>query len=142
MSQMSEKSVFMTFPRELVNEPVISRLIRGYNVDVNILQAQITPRTDGTMFAVFSGRLEDISNAIQYLEKRHVRLSFPAKRLLWSDSRCVSCGACVSRCIAGAFAVHPVTREVVFDSEKCIACKLCIPACSYGAIEPLTDGWS
>ena len=136
---MTHTSAFLKFPKSLVNEPVISGVIRDFDVEVNILQASITPEHDGQMFAFFSGERVAIDRAFHRLEQRHVRVILPAQSLVWDEELCVHCGACVGQCTSAAFTVDTASREVAFDADRCIACELCIQACSYGAVQPIGD---
>lgn len=136
---MIQKSAFLKFPKGLVNEPVISRVIRGFDVEVNILQASITPEEDGNLFAFFSGERKAVSGALNFLKERDVRVILPARHLVWDEDLCIHCSACVGQCPSSAFSIDERSREVSFDAERCIACELCVPACSYGAVEPISD---
>lgn len=136
---MIHENAFLRFPKGLVNEPVISRVIRDFDVEVNILQASITPEEDGHMFAIFGGERGAVNSALDFLREREVRVVLPARNLVWDEELCVHCGACVGQCPSSAFSLHEQTLEVVFDAGRCIACELCIPACSYGAVEPISD---
>jgi len=136
---MIQKSAIFDFPKSLVNRPIISELIKDCDIEVNILQARITPREDGHMFAILRGPEADVGMALDYLAGIGVRTTLPAKNLILDEDRCVHCGACVGQCLPSAFFVDPETQRVVFDSDKCIACGLCIPACSYRAIESITE---
>ena len=53
---MTQKSAILNFPKSLLDRPVVSQVIRKYEVEVNILQASITPEEDGRMFAIFRGK--------------------------------------------------------------------------------------
>lgn len=136
---MKKKSAILNFPKDLIDRPVISHIVRNFDVEVNIIQASITPEEDGRMFVIFKGEGTSIENALAYLEQSNVRVLLPTRNLIWDQVKCVSCTACVGQCGSGALTVEAVTYEVSFDSERCIACDLCIPACSYGAIESLGD---
>ncbi len=136
---MIQKSAILNFPKDLIDRPVISRVIREHDVEVNILQAHITPETDGHMFAIFSGKKAAVDGALEFLSASHVRVALPTRNLVWDRERCVDCTACVGQCPSAAFTVDEETREVSYDEKRCIACKLCIPACSYGAVESLSD---
>jgi ferredoxin len=136
---MIQKSVIMHFPRTLVDKPIISHLVRNCDVEVNILQAHISPDEDGHLFAILKGGRNEIRNALAYLQENGVRAILPAKNLVWDEKKCTHCGACVGQCLPSAFAVDAATRKVVFDAQRCIACELCIPACSYGAIESINE---
>lgn len=136
---MIQKSVILNFPRTLVDKPVISSVIRNYDVEVNILQAYITPDEEGQMFTLFKGQAPAVNRALDYLRENDVRTILPVKNLVWDDDRCVHCGACVGQCLSSAFTQDPVSHMTVHEAERCVACELCIPACGYGAIESIGD---
>jgi len=136
---MTKKSAILHFGRETVNKPILTDLIRGHDVSVNILQASITPEEDGTMFVQVDGEISEVEKAFGYLEKLGVRLIFPAKNIIWDDKMCTHCGACVGQCLPKALSVDSANGEVVFDTDKCIACELCIPTCPYGALESVSE---
>lgn len=51
---------------------------------------------------------------------------------VFSEERCVGCGACAERCHFGAFAVE--AGRTVFKPELCVGCGLCVSTCGAGAI--------
>ncbi len=136
---MFQQSAILNFPKLLIGRPVISYIVRNYDVEVNILQASITPEEDGHMFAIFKGDKGAVQDSLSYLRENQVRIVLPEKNLVRDESLCIHCSACVGQCISGAFTVHPETYEVVYEAEHCIACELCIEACSYGAIESVSE---
>ncbi len=132
---MITRRIVLHFPSRLVDQPIISRLVREFNLDFNILKASVTPREEGLLILEISGGDKDYKNAVDYLKKQGVKTQFLDQDVTRNEKRCTHCGACVSICPAGALVVDPLTREVAFLSEKCIACELCIPACPLGAME-------
>jgi Fe-S-cluster-containing dehydrogenase component len=136
---MTKKSAILHFVGDLVDKPVLSGLIRTHDVDVNILQASITPEEDGTMFVQMEGTSENVKGAFDYLKSMGVRLIFPAKNIIWDDVKCTHCGACIGQCLPKALSLDSNTGGICFDGDKCIACELCIPACPYGALESVTE---
>jgi NAD-dependent dihydropyrimidine dehydrogenase PreA subunit len=136
---MIQKSVILNFPSEVVDKPVLCTMIRMHDIEVNILQAYVSPEEDGKMFAIIKGDRGAVEGALGYLNGLGVRTIFPAMNLVWDEKKCVHCGACIGQCLPKAFYVDEPSRRVVFDGEKCIACELCVPACFYGAIEPVGD---
>jgi Fe-S-cluster-containing dehydrogenase component len=133
-----QRNVYLNFNNELVDKPIISDLIRKYEVDVNILEARITPNEEGSMFIQVSGTEENLDKAFGYLVSSGVRVTVRPKRLVWSEEICTSCGACVGHCLPRALDKDPATGKVSYEEDKCIACLLCIPACPYGAVEEAT----
>lgn len=136
---MIQKSVILNFPKSQVDKPVISSLIRSYDVEVNIIQAHVTPEEAGRMFTIFKGERAHVNKALDFLEENGVQAILPVKNLMWDEQMCVHCGACTGQCLSSALSLDTRTMEVVYDGEKCIACELCIPACSYGAVESISD---
>jgi ferredoxin len=136
---MIHKSVILSFPRSQLDRPVISTVIRSFDVEVNILQAHITPEEAGRMFTIFKGERTMVGRALDYLRSNDVQTILPVKNLVWDEERCVHCGACVGQCLSSAFATDTTSMRVVFDAGRCIACELCIPACPFGAIESIGD---
>ena len=130
-----QKNVFLRFSQALVDKPVISTLIRKYDVEVNILQATITPNEEGAMFVQLLGAEEKLEQSLGYLVGAGVDVMVKPRRISWNSDLCTSCGACVGHCLPKALFVNTENRRVEYDEELCIACELCIPACPYGALE-------
>lgn len=133
-----EKNIILSFPKDLIDQPLVSRLIKEKNIEINILQAHIT-QEGGLLFAIFKGDETAVEGAIDFLIQQQVRVTLPVTNLIWDQERCVHCGGCTGQCTTGALAIDPESFEVHYDGTSCIACKLCIPACSYGALESISD---
>ena len=129
------KRIVLRFSQRLVDRPIVSRLVKDYNLEFNILKASVTPEEEGLMVLELSGEQEDYDQGISYLTKTGVRIQSLSQDVIRNEERCTHCGACVTICPTGAFEVDPVTRQVNFHNEKCIACGLCIKACPPRAME-------
>lgn len=129
------KRVVLHFPHLLVDQPIIYRLVKDYDLVFNILRASITPKEEGLLVLEMSGEEEDYDKAVQYLNGFGVRLQPLSRDIRLNAERCTHCGACVTLCPTGAFVLEPSTRLLRFLDEKCIACELCIKACPPRAIE-------
>ena len=62
---MPQKSAIFHFKPETVDKPIVTDLVRKYELTVNILQAKITPEEDGTMFVTLSGETNKINSAMK-----------------------------------------------------------------------------
>jgi len=129
------KRIVLHFPKRLVERAIVNRLVRDYNLDFNILKASVTPDEEGLMVLELSGKQGDYDKGIRYLTKTGVRIQSLSQDVTRNEERCTHCGACITICPTGAFALDPVTRRVSFSGEKCLACELCIKACPPRAME-------
>jgi len=129
------KRIVLRFPRRLVDRPIVSRLVKDFNLDFNILKASVTPEEEGLLILELSGKQEDYDKGINYLTKTGVRIQSLSQDVTRNEERCTHCGACISICPSGAFEIEPLTRRVIFYNEKCLACGLCIKACPPRAME-------
>ena len=129
------KRIVLRFPKRLVDRPIVSRLVREFNLDFNILKASVTPEEEGLLVLEVSGKQEDYDKGIQYLTKTGVRIQALSQDVTRNEERCTHCGACITICPTGAFELEPSTRRVNFLNEKCLACGLCIKACPPRAME-------
>ena len=129
------KRIVLHFPRRLVEQQIICRLARDFNLEFNILKASVTPKEEGLLVLELSGEQKDYDRGIQYLTETGVRIQSLSQNVIRNEERCTHCGACITICPAGAFIIEPSTRLVDFSDTKCIACGLCIKACPLRAIE-------
>ncbi len=129
------KRIVLRFPKRLVDRPIVSRLIKDFNLDFNILKASVTPDEEGLLVLELSGKQEDYDKGIGYLTKTGVRIQSLSQDVTRNEERCTHCGACITVCPTGAFELEPLTRRVNFLNEKCLACGLCIKTCPPRAME-------
>ena len=129
------KRIVLRFPKRLVDRPIVSRLVRDFNLEFNILKASVTPEEEGLLVLEVSGKQEDYDKGIKYLTKTGVRIQSLSQDVTRNEERCTHCGACITICPTDAFEVEPLTRQVNFLNEKCLACELCIKACPPRAME-------
>ncbi|MBN1870967.1 MAG: 4Fe-4S dicluster domain-containing protein [Candidatus Omnitrophica bacterium] len=126
---MVSKRIVLTFPHNLLDKPVVYRLVKDFNLTFNILQARITPEEEGLLILELSGRKEDYEKGMKYLDDLGVKTQPLSKDVTRNEERCTHCGACVVICPSGALAIEEETRRVLFDPKKCIGCELCVKTC-------------
>ena len=129
------KRIVLHFPRRLVDRPIVSRLVKDYDLEFNILKASVTPEEEGLMVLELSGKQANYDKGIRYLTESGVKIQSLSQNVIRNEERCTHCGACITICPTGAFEFEPSTKRVMFDDEKCLACGLCIKACPPRAME-------
>ncbi len=129
------KRIVLRFPRRLVDRPIVSRLVRDFNLDFNILKASVTPDSEGLLVMELTGKQQDYDRGVVYLTEAGVKIQSLSQDVSRNEDRCTNCGACVTICPSGAFELDRVTRQVTFNNEKCIACAMCIKTCPPRAME-------
>ena len=126
---MYAKMIVLRFPKEVVDKPIVTNLVRNYNLTFNILKATIFPRKEGLMVMELRGNKKDYDKGIEYLQRLGVKVDTIAHDVRRDEEMCYQCGACTAVCPTGALDIERPSMRVVFNSDKCSACELCVKAC-------------
>jgi len=136
MTKIFTKNIMLHYPRALTEQPVISNLIKMYDLTVNISRARIGQDEEGTMVIELSGSKSNLNAGLHYLKGIGVTFKPVSKVIKRIELKCTHCSVCIAVCPSGALVIEDrKTMEVLFIEEKCIACGLCVPACPYRAME-------
>lgn len=130
---MKKVKVKLYFPREWTSKPLMSEVILRYGIAFNILHADITYDSAGTIIAEFSGEDKNVNDALDYINSVGVSYKLYNKSIIIKENECINCGACTAVCPSYALTMDE-NNELVFDKEKCLVCELCIKACPLGII--------
>lgn len=136
---MYARMLVLRFPKEIVDKPIVTNLVRNYNLSFNILKAQIFPRKEGLMVMELRGNRKDYERGLQYLRDIGVIVESIAQGIRRDEEKCYQCGACAAVCPTGALHIKRPEMEVLFDSERCSACELCVKTCPARAMIVLFD---
>lgn len=123
-----EKKFVMHFPPVLVEKPIISTIVRKYDLEFNILKAYISPEEEGILVIELKGKDENVNSAINDLKNIEVTVQSIESDIKMIKEKCTDCSVCVSLCPTKALWIDE-NYKVNFQPEKCIACELCIKAC-------------
>ena len=129
------KKLVLKFPKHLIDRPIVYRLVKDYNLMINILKASIQPDAEGIMVLELSGKKNDFDNGIHFLKKLGIEVQPLSKDIKFDEKVCYHCGVCIPICPVGALKMDKETHLVSFDKSKCIACELCIKICPPKAIK-------
>jgi ferredoxin len=126
---------FFQFPKTTTDKPIIYRLIKEHDVEVNILRANILPQQEGIMILEIKGTKNNVKEALAYLEGLGVGIERLATRVRRDEERCFQCGACTGICPVGALYIRREDMAVLFDADKCTGCSQCVLICPVRAME-------
>jgi ferredoxin len=132
---MISKRIVLHFPHRLVDQPIVYKLVKDFDLKFNILKAYVTPQEEGLMVLELSGKKEDFDKGTEYLQSVGVRIQPLSQDVIRNEAKCTDCGVCAPICPTGALVVDPITRKVHFYDNKCIACELCVKVCPTRAME-------
>ncbi len=130
-----KKRLVLRFSKQIWDKPIVYKLIKDYNLILNILIANILPRQESYLVTEVTGKEEDYNAGLKYLEKVGVRVSSIEQSVVRNIEKCVHCGACTAVCPTKTISIDPITKEVIFDFSKCSACGWCVKVCPYNALE-------
>ncbi|NPV28404.1 MAG: 4Fe-4S dicluster domain-containing protein [Firmicutes bacterium] len=129
-----EKKV-LRFSSAIVDQPIIYRLVKDYDLVINILKADINPHKEGYVVLELSGDSENYNRGLEYLRNLGVEIEPLSGTIAWNPERCLQCGACTSFCPTGALYLTRPEMEVHFDGSRCIVCESCLDVCMARAVE-------
>ena len=132
---MPSKRIVLHFPHRLVDQPIVYKLVKDYDLQFNILKAYVTPREEGLMVLELTGEDENYKKGIKYLQSCGVKIQPLSQDVIRNEDKCTDCGVCVPICPTGALVMDAITHKVHFYDNKCIACELCVNVCPTRAME-------
>ncbi|TAN59604.1 ferredoxin, partial [bacterium] len=68
---MAKRVVKLTFPQDLVKEPLTFQMAKKYNILPNIRRAKVT-ETSGELVLELEGKEEDLDKGVEFLKKAGV----------------------------------------------------------------------
>jgi len=129
------RKIVLHFPKRVVERPIIYRLVKDYDLEINILKASISPDKEGLMIMELTGERANFDQGVNFLMKTGLKIQSLSQDVTRNEARCTHCGACVTVCPTHAFTRNAGTMEITFDEDKCVACEICIKACPPRAME-------
>ena len=105
-------------------------MIKKYDLEVNILKAEVKPGRIGHILIEFNSDNENLINeSLNFLKEEKIKLTPISNYIQFKSEDCVHCGACTAVCLNNALEINKETQKLEFFPEKCIVCKLCMEAC-------------
>ncbi|NLX76224.1 MAG: 4Fe-4S binding protein [Clostridiaceae bacterium] len=126
---MKKEKVSLTFPPSKITFPLMTLLVRNFDLEVNILHADIHLNKTGKLIVEVSGEEDSIEKALQFINEQGITYHLFNGTLTWQEEECVHCGACTSVCPSRALSIAGPDFRLTFNKEECLVCGLCIKAC-------------
>ncbi|MGE5371747.1 MAG: NIL domain-containing protein [Solirubrobacterales bacterium] len=126
---MYKNKIVCFFSESQSEQPIIYRLVKDYDLVINILKAVINPRKEGFLIVELAGKKKDYEAGVSFLKDIGVRVEPLSQTVVWNEETCTQCGACASFCPTGALELNRETMEVRFDNSKCVVCGMCLDCC-------------
>lgn len=129
------KILRLSFPPERADNPIMSHLVRKFDLNFSILAGQITPRREGYLTIAIEGSEENWRKAKEFLDGQGITVESAAQHIRRDEDSCMHCGICTTLCPAEALTNDLNTRKVDFNADNCTACGLCTKVCPVGAMQ-------
>ncbi len=126
---MAKKRLVLTFPPDVVERPVVSVMVRDYDVMTKILRAEVHEGEIGRMLVELEGKAASLKQGIAYLKEQGVQVEDAIRDIELDEAVCISCGACTAVCQPRALKVEAPEWKLELDRERCILCGFCVEAC-------------
>ena len=62
---MVSKRIVLHFPRRLVDQPIVYKLVKDFDLKFNILKANVTPLEEGLMVLELNGKKEEFHKGLE-----------------------------------------------------------------------------
>lgn len=135
-----KKRMILRFKRNTIDKPVVYWLVKNYNLVVNILRANISPKAESMMVLEIEGVERDFERGIEYLGNLNIDTEPIEQDINRDETKCVHCGVCTSVCAPEALYIPDrSTMKVEFNYERCVACELCVKVCPVKAMSVFFD---
>jgi ferredoxin len=126
---MKKIKVSLYYPPDKVNRQITYHLIKDFDLQVNILHADISLDKMGKLIIDIIGEDDRVEQGLKFIEEQGVEYKLFTKTIIWQEDSCVHCGACTAVCPSRALEMDKKDWALTFDKEKCLVCELCVKAC-------------
>ena len=129
------RRVILTFPASLAGTPVTYRLVKDYNLIMNILRAKVIPKDVGRLVLELTGEKKDIDAGLSFMREQGVKVEALKKDIHLDEESCIHCGFCTAVCFRDALCINPRSHKLEFNRDKCVLCEQCVNICPLGVIQ-------
>ncbi len=132
---MASEKLILSFPKNVVTKPIVYHVVKDFDLEFNILRAEITPNLEGRMLLEIRGKKDKIEECKNFFKKEGVQVREATQEIILDKELCVNCGVCVSLCFSNALSMNKDSFEIEFDKNKCVLCGICLNGCPVNALK-------
>ncbi len=132
---MHTRIYLLRFPKEISDQPIIYQLVKQYEIEFNILKADILPQREGFLILELKGKQDNIKESLTYIRSLGIQAERLSGKIRRDDEKCFQCGACTGVCPVSALSIKRPEMSVLFDPELCTGCGQCVTVCPVRAME-------
>lgn len=129
-----KNKIVLYFSASQSEQPIIYRVIKNYDLIINIIKADINPQKEGYLVIEVEGDKVQYEAGVEYIQSLGVTVEPLSETVIWSEDVCIQCGACASFCPTEALSMDRSTMLVSFDNARCVVCGMCLECCPTRAI--------
>jgi len=123
--------IILKFPQEIMQDPLLADVVLETGVRINIDRALVDASIGEIVIDVPDERVEEVAAAFR---KRGTEVREMDTPIVFDETECVQCGACVSVCPVEVFKYNE-DRTISIDLTRCVLCKTCMAMCPHGALK-------
>lgn len=123
--------IILKFPQKIMQDPLLADVVLETGVRINIDRALVDASVGEIVIDVPDERVEEVAAAFR---KRGTEVRELDKPIVFDETECVQCGACVSVCPVEVFTYNK-DRTISIDLTRCVLCKTCMEMCPHGALK-------
>ena len=112
---MISKRIVLKFSEKLIGKSIICKLVKEYNLDFNILKANVTPDEEGLLVIEFTGSEQNFEKAVTYLKKIGVKVQPLKKDIIHNKTKL--CDECKTQIFCKK-CIKCNERMIVFKKKK------------------------
>ena len=123
------------FPPNVAGTGIVCKLAKSFQLEFNILKAEISPRQEGVMVLEIFGQKEDFDAGMEYLKTQNIVITPISQKIFHDADICMHCGMCTALCPTNALSIDKkAPYSLIFLVDKCTTCGLCTKTCPVSAI--------
>ncbi|MEG2213629.1 MAG: NIL domain-containing protein [Clostridiales bacterium] len=111
-SNIVKRNIILRFAPDIVDQPIVYRLTKDFDLIPNIVKASVNPDRQGYLVLSLTGYEQDYQAAIAYMTSVGMEVGYLCDTIVWDEKACTQCGACTALCPTHALYVERPSMAV------------------------------